>query len=163
MPSSMAGRSLPGAHRGLSAAASSARVGGLISRWPTALRSTSTTSHVNPEEPVSSVSLPVHRQWEQRAVRPWISRVENAIHFKVTPGRGRRGRAVVMKNAFVYDWRLWSVGEVREAMAEAGFAKTQVHDSVGGAIDSKGRLHLLRARDDASHDEDFVVYVVGRA
>ena len=32
-----------------------------------------------------------------------------------------------MKNAFVYDWRLWSIPETRDAMKEAGFSDTAVY------------------------------------
>eukprot|EP01045_Picozoa_sp_COSAG04_P024492 COSAG04_NODE_3063_length_3213_cov_2.861316_4_plen_65_part_00 len=31
-----------------------------------------------------------------------------------------------MKHAFVYDWRVWPVSEMRSVMAEAGFSRSVV-------------------------------------
>ena len=32
-----------------------------------------------------------------------------------------------MKNVFTYDWRIWSIAEIRELMAEAGFRRSHVY------------------------------------
>jgi hypothetical protein len=32
-----------------------------------------------------------------------------------------------MKDAFRYEWRLWSIPEIRELLVEAGFSKTVVY------------------------------------
>jgi SAM-dependent methyltransferase len=42
------------------------------------------------------------------------------ISFRFEDGRE-------MKRAFTYDWRLWSIPEVRETLIEAGFAHTEVY------------------------------------
>jgi len=97
--------------------------------------------------------------WDQQRIEPFRSCVRNAIHFKVTPPRRK---PYIVRNAFVYDWRLWSVAELREAMLDAGFKSTEVHDRLGAALDQTGRLHARPANDSANVDEDFMVYVVGR-
>lgn len=94
--------------------------------------------------------------WEQRAADPLTGRVVNAMHFHLPAGR-------TLRDAFVYHWRLWTVPELRDAMTEAGFTSTEVHDRLGGAIDSDGAIHPLPVTDPDELDETFVVYVVARA
>lgn len=116
---------------------------------PGSLEVGSTTQRV--PTPIGVVSY----TWEQRTVSPLVGRVINAMHFRL-PG-GRR-----MKDAFVYDWRLWSIGELRDAMLEAGFGATEVYTSYAQAIDGDGR-HLVEPADE--HEplaHDAVVYVAAR-
>ena len=42
------------------------------------------------------------------------------IHFRFPDGS-------IMRNAFEYDWRLWTLPEVRELLAEAGFEDIQTY------------------------------------
>lgn len=98
--------------------------------------------------------------WEQRTADPFTGRVVNAMHFAVRPARGGRARRI--DDAFVYDWRLWSVPELREAMAEAGFASTSVYSRVPDAVDTDGGFHMLPIDDAAEIGDSFSVYVVGR-
>ncbi|MFM9956529.1 MAG: hypothetical protein ACKVZJ_00495 [Phycisphaerales bacterium] len=109
-------------------------------------------------------------RWEQRRADPFSARVENAIHFVLPPGAGRgTEKARTFSDAFVYDWRLWGVSELREAMLEAGFARTEVYTSYGDAMDGEGNLYVRpfstdEAEGDAAELEgDFVVYVAARA
>jgi hypothetical protein len=76
------------------------------------------------------------------------------MHFAL-PGGGE------LRDAFVYDWRLWSIPELRDAMAEAGFASTEVHDRLGDAIDGDGNLMVRPVRGEEL-DDTFVVYIVAR-
>ncbi len=102
--------------------------------------------------------------WEQRTADPLNGRVCNAMHFRISPPAGSpgRARAIVHENAFVYDWRLWSVPELRDAMHEAGFAITQVFPRQPDAIDDAGALHFLPIEDAAELGDSFSVYVVAR-
>ncbi|REJ77164.1 MAG: class I SAM-dependent methyltransferase [Acidobacteria bacterium] len=58
--------------------------------------------------------------WEQSDFNPIDHRIRCHIHFRFGKGRERR-------RAFTYDWRFWMLPELRELLANAGFAKTQVY------------------------------------
>jgi len=93
--------------------------------------------------------------WEQRSADPLTGRVVNAMHFHLPTGE-------TLRDAFLYDWRLWTIPELRDAMTEAGFRSTEVHDRLGAAIDEDGVLHTLAVTDPDELDETYVVYVVAR-
>jgi hypothetical protein len=67
--------------------------------------------------------------WEQAEFEPVTSRILCHIHFKFSDGSK-------IKRAFTYDWRLWTLPELRELLAEAGFSKVRVYwegdDGAGG-------------------------------
>ncbi len=92
--------------------------------------------------------------WEQREADPLTGRVLNAMHFSV-----KRGPAI--RDAFTYDWRLWSVPELRDALLESGFAAVEAYSRLGDAIDGQGRLLVRQAEPDDLEDND-VVYMVAR-
>jgi SAM-dependent methyltransferase len=58
--------------------------------------------------------------WEQRSFDPITHRTRFYIHFRLRDG-------TMIKRAFTYDWRLWSVPEVREVLLEAGFRTSRVY------------------------------------
>lgn len=106
-------------------------------------------------------------EWEQVEANPFTARVRNAMHFTLPNGEVRR-------NAFEYDWRLWSVPELREAMREAGFGSTQVYTALGDAMTGEGELLVSPVSDDTEPEDEwsigpdldeesgYVAYVVGR-
>jgi len=68
--------------------------------------------------------LRVRSTWEQRAADPVTARVVNALHFRVD----RDGDVVFEQaDAFVYDWRVWSLPELADAAREAGFGACAVY------------------------------------
>lgn len=102
--------------------------------------------------------------FEQRAADPITARVIDALSFRVTPAG--RSRATVFRDAFIYDWRLWSIPELTDAMSEAGFRGVEVHDRLGGAIEgtetNSGTLRVRPITDGQELDDNYVVYVVAR-
>lgn len=60
--------------------------------------------------------------WDQRPMDAITGRGVRYIHFKM---KGVRKR---MDRAFTYDWRLWTITELMDALAEAGFARVDVYD-----------------------------------
>jgi SAM-dependent methyltransferase len=58
--------------------------------------------------------------WEQAEFEPVTSRILCHIHFTFPDGSK-------IKRAFTYDWRLWTLPELRELLAEAGFSKVRVY------------------------------------
>lgn len=99
--------------------------------------------------------------WEHRTTDPLRARVQNAIHFEVRGGSAGR-KPVILNDAFVYDWRLWSPPELAEAMLEAGFSGVQFYPRFAEAIDDDDRYHVLPIEDSNELSDSFSVYVVGR-
>ena len=58
--------------------------------------------------------------WEQARFNPVTNDVSFYIHFRFQDGSK-------MKKAFEYHWRFWSIPEVREMLAEAGFRESHVY------------------------------------
>ena len=58
--------------------------------------------------------------WHQAKYEPVTGRTVCHIHFKFPDGSR-------IKKAFSYDWRLWSLPELRELLEEAGFASVRVY------------------------------------
>lgn len=69
--------------------------------------------------------------WEQRSFNPVDHGIVCHIHFEKLPG-GRE-----MRRAFTYDWRLWTVPELRDALEEAGFRRSHLY--VQGWDDAEGQ------------------------
>ena len=58
--------------------------------------------------------------WEHARYNPIDGSMRCHIHFTFPDGSK-------MKKAFTYDWRLWSLPELRELLAEAGFSRVTVY------------------------------------
>lgn len=58
--------------------------------------------------------------WDQSKFNPVTNETLCHIHFKFSDG-------TKMKKAFTYDWRLWSLAEIRELLEEAGFSESTVY------------------------------------
>jgi SAM-dependent methyltransferase len=58
--------------------------------------------------------------WDQAHFEPATGRMICHIHFKFPDGSK-------IKKAFTYDWRLWTIPEIRELLLEAGFSRTRVY------------------------------------
>lgn len=97
--------------------------------------------------------------WEQRSANPLTAMVIDALHFEVTP---KDGEPYELADAFVYDWRLWTVAELREALLEAGFDEVEIYDRVDHALDDDGTVHVLPLSELDEVDESFTVFIVGR-
>jgi SAM-dependent methyltransferase len=66
----------------------------------------------------------VHRgftyYWDQEGFDPVTNRAKFHIHFRIK-GKPKQERV------FTYDWRMWSIPELREILREAGFEKSHVY------------------------------------
>ncbi len=58
--------------------------------------------------------------WDQAQYDPVTGDLTCHIHFKFPDGSK-------LKRAFTYEWRLWSLPEIRELLAEAGFSRSTVY------------------------------------
>lgn len=94
-------------------------------------------------------------KWEQLSFNPVDHHLRCAIHFHLADGQ-------VMRRAFHYDWRMWTLPELRELLAEAGFARSRVYlqdwdDAAGEALAS----YSAAAR--FENQPGWLAYVVGLA
>lgn len=58
--------------------------------------------------------------WEQEGIDPVTHRGLFHMHFKFYGGGG-------IRKAFTYDWRLWTIPEVRELLRSAGFRTSEIY------------------------------------
>lgn len=90
-------------------------------------------------------------EWEQRSYDHLTGRIDCRIHFGLSGLKGSRER---VRDAFRYDWRLWTLPELLGLMREANFGRIEVW----GDRDGSGRFAPLRR---LPARRDFVAYVVG--
>ena len=91
--------------------------------------------------------------WENLRFDPITHLCRFAIHFEFPNGRA-------WKRAFVYDFRFWTVPEVRELLTEAGFAHSHVYWEGTDSRTGFGN-DVYRRREHAESDPVWVAYVVG--
>ncbi len=90
--------------------------------------------------------------WDQDSFDPISNRTVCHIHFRF-PDRSR------IERAFTYDWRLWSIPELREVLQEAGFSGSVVYwEDVDDDGDGCGEFHRTESEE---QQESFLAYVVG--
>lgn len=71
-------------------------------------------------EPEDGVTPNFDYIWEQERYNPITGDMRCKIHFKFKDKSK-------MKDAFVYDWRMWTLPELREVLAEAGYSRVTVY------------------------------------
>lgn len=91
--------------------------------------------------------------WEQSRFNTITHEILCHIHFRF------RDKSM-WHRAFTYDWRLWTLPELREIMTEAGFASTEVY--MEGWDDEEDEADgIFRRRTFFENMEGWVGYVVG--
>jgi SAM-dependent methyltransferase len=92
--------------------------------------------------------------WDQADFDPLTHRILCKIHFEFRDGSR-------MRNAFVYDWRLWTLPEMQELMDEAGFR--DIHVLWEGTDQRTGSGNGVFRRVNRGGDEvAWIAYVVGK-
>ena len=92
--------------------------------------------------------------WEHTAFNPVDHELRCAIHFDLGGGR-------VMRRAFTYHWRLWTLPEIREVLAEAGFRGADVYiEDWDERRNRPGDVYRRRVR--FQNQTGWLAYVVGR-
>ena len=90
--------------------------------------------------------------WDQKFFDPINCHGLYSIHFKTPDG-------VMHRDCFVYDWRIWSIPELKEIMLECGFKDVAVYwescDEDGEGTDE----YVMTEKGDNAHS--WIAFVVG--
>ena len=92
--------------------------------------------------------------WEQRNFYPLTAEAEFQIHFK-RPGEPKR------KRVFVYDWRIWTIAELKDLLEECGFRA--VHTYWEGTTRDGGGDGRFRRTVRGEACEAWISYIVAQA
>ncbi|AKJ64120.1 class I SAM-dependent methyltransferase [Kiritimatiella glycovorans] len=90
--------------------------------------------------------------WDQDFYDVITHRCRNYIHFRI-PGVG------TIRRAHHYDWRLWTIPEVRELLAEAGFRSSEAY--LHGWTDDGESDEVWRRRTSYENAEAWIAYLAG--
>lgn len=95
--------------------------------------------------------------WEHAKYNPITNEILCHIHFKF-PDKSR------MDKAFTYDWRLWTLQELKELLEEAGYSKVRIYwekfensDDDDDFLESTGEFYEAT---DVENQESWHAYVV---
>jgi SAM-dependent methyltransferase len=89
--------------------------------------------------------------WDQKSFDPITHDAHYAIHFDLLDGTRK-------KDVFTYDWRLWTIPELRDCLIEAGFDDVAVY----WETEHKGRgtgEYVRMAK--GTNDYSWISYIVG--
>jgi len=89
--------------------------------------------------------------WDQARFEPVTNHITCHIHFKFPDGSK-------IKKAFTYEWRMWSLPEIRELLLEAGFETARVYWE-GGDDDGEGNGEFTESAT-GEDDAAWVSYIV---
>ncbi|MEM7756387.1 MAG: class I SAM-dependent methyltransferase [Planctomycetota bacterium] len=95
--------------------------------------------------------------WDQNKFNPITGEMFCRIHFEFKDGTR-------MTDGFTYTWRLWTLPEIRELLAEAGFSKTTVYWE-GDELDDDGEPTgegngIFKPTMQGTADPAYICYVV---
>jgi hypothetical protein len=91
--------------------------------------------------------------WDQTNFDPVSNEALFHIHFKLKGEKKRR------EKVFSYDWRMWTIPEIREVMIEAGFKRTHVYWE--GTTRSGGGDGDFKRVEKGEECDGWIAYVVG--
>jgi len=89
--------------------------------------------------------------WDQHLFDPIQHHAVNYIHFEFPDGSE-------LKRAFKYDWRLWTLPEIRDVLLEAGFAEVDFYWEGTDAKTNEGN-GIYRLARSAPDDPAWVSYI----
>ena len=90
--------------------------------------------------------------WEHASFNPVDRRLLAYIHFEMRDGRK-------LTKAFTYDWRMYSITELRDAALDAGFRDFEVYSEGWDAAAKRGNGTLYK-RVSMDNDDTWIAYAV---
>ena len=90
--------------------------------------------------------------WEHASLNPLDRRLVAHIHFEMRDGR-------TIRKAFTYDWRMYTIAELHEAVLEAGFRDFEVWSEGWDARAKSGNGTLYR-RTKLDNEDVWIAYAV---
>jgi SAM-dependent methyltransferase len=98
-----------------------------------------------------SIGRGVTYVWDQDQIDPITGSVVNHIHFEFRDGSK-------LRNAFTYEWRLWTLPELQELLTEAGYSEVRVYWDVAEDDDDMEYRHCLASE----NHPGWLAYLVAR-
>jgi hypothetical protein len=89
--------------------------------------------------------------WDQARVEPISHSVRNYIHFRFPDGSQ-------LRRAFRYEWRLWTLPEIRDCLLDAGFRDVEFYWEGTDSKTGDGNGSFTRRRE-AEDDPAWVAYI----
>lgn len=90
--------------------------------------------------------------WDQESYDAVTHATLCHIHFEFPDGSR-------LEKAFTYDWRLWTIPEVRELLAEAGFRRSEVYwEQTDEEGEGTGEFERTESEE---NQEGFIAYIAG--
>ncbi len=90
--------------------------------------------------------------WDQDEFWPVTSEATMKIHFRFNDG-------TQIKNAFTYNWRVWTIPELKELLQEAGFKQIDCYWE-GTAEDGESGNGIFKITQKGTNDLSWVAYLV---
>lgn len=114
---------------------------------------------ITPRPEAGTTLAPFDYEWEQRSFDACHSRLDCRIHFVVDDPASPGARCRI-DDAFRYDWRLWSLPELRECLLAAGFREVQIWRHT--ATENNGKTEVFLGPVESLENLDlWLAYVVG--
>ena len=107
------------------------------------------------QEEVRKINRHFTYVWDQHRFNPITGDMECRIHFKFPDG-------TVMRDAFIYQWRLWTLPEIRELLTEAGFEDVTVYWEGTDPDDEEEGNGVFTPTMQGEADPAFICYIVSQ-
>ena len=91
--------------------------------------------------------------WDQASYNPINDHTVCHIHFKFPDG-------TMLRKAFTYDWRLWSISGINDCLNDAGFASYEVHWE--GTTKKGEGTGVFRTTSETENCDAWVAYIVAK-
>lgn len=107
---------------------------------------------IEPREEETELDAGFTYVWDQHWFSPVTHEAKTYIHFRFPDGTEK-------KRAFAYDWRIWSIPELKDLLVEAGFSDVDVYWE-GIAEDGETGNGVYRKTRYGTNDPAWVTYMV---